>query len=568
MWSGFTNVYHVCYSSNQYSLCLLTDKSKAVCPADTQSDSTSLSANKFDYKKEVKSNVSSPNAEVFTEERRSVSSGDVSSLSSEYNDTSAAAATIGRAGANPSAADSSTSTDTEEMPTVAGKPDVGRPMEMLPSGNTSSMSSLSLAAVAADDVRRSRRTNSLNRELNHVGSSSTGGPSNGRQTNRRRSKDKSAKAKTITSKEMIAQAKSDISSIIIPTVPNNNDVVMIQEDDRCNTVSEQRAGSSTRGSSNRRPSKDKSANAKTIPSIDMIAQAMFDINASVTSDKKQDIAFDQLVGGTKKAHELDENGEQNTDGRAVVHQKLFAGGDNRDTNSTDLGIVSIKQISTGIDLGEVFGKSECYNLIGGTTTSSGCNTKQQYEALVKGEIDSFNLKDFEMTRHDKKNGMAAAPTNDQLAKINTIKKQYNPNEANQTTNSNGRVAATTAIANTFHNNQQGRPHQLFPKTKRIITAPSLSGLVRVLKCIQATGYNKNDGKITLCVHKAMKSVPAGGSLDWKGGITIEYFDEKKHGKYVDDTGGISVKGKKVKSSGKQNTAKRRKKGKGGERYTS
>lgn len=66
----------------------------------------------------------------------------------------------------------------------------------------------------------------------------------------------------------------------------------------------------------------------------------------------------------------------------------------------------------------------------------------------------------------------------------------------------------------------------------------------------------------------MKSIPPGGSLDWRGGITIEYFDEKKHGKYVDDTGGLSTYGNKVKSSGTQPRTKKRKRGKGGKRYTS
>jgi len=60
----------------------LQDESKAVCPADVQaSDSISLSADKFDGKKD-------------TEERRSVSSGGNTSLSSESIDTSAVAATI------------------------------------------------------------------------------------------------------------------------------------------------------------------------------------------------------------------------------------------------------------------------------------------------------------------------------------------------------------------------------------------------------------------------------------------------------------------------------------------
>ena len=54
----------------------------------------------------------------------------------------------GRAGDNPPVADSSTSTDTVQ-PTVSRKPDVGRPMEMLPGGNTSSMSSLFSADVAS-----------------------------------------------------------------------------------------------------------------------------------------------------------------------------------------------------------------------------------------------------------------------------------------------------------------------------------------------------------------------------------------------------------------------------------
>ena len=407
------------------------------------------------------------------------------------------------------------------------------------------------------DVRRSHCTNN-NPFTNRA--TSTGGKSNGRQTNRRQSKDKSANAQTITSTEMIAQAKSDISNIIIPTVPNNNDVVMIQEDDRCNTGSEQRAGSSTRGSSNRRPSKDKSANAKTIPSIDMIAQAMFDINASVTSDKKQDITIDQLVDGTKKAHELDENGEQNTNGRAVVHHGLFRGGDYRDTNRTDLGIVSITQTSTRMELGEVFGKSELQNLIAGSCRDeNGWIKQQQYEALVKKEIDSFNLKDFEMTRYDKKNGLAAPPTDDQLAKIHAINKQYNPNEAKQTASSNGRVAAITDRTKTFHNGVRGRPHSK-DSSLQIITAPSLSSLSKTLKCV----YQHSDSKKTLSVNKAL--MESGGSLNWRGGITIEYFDEKKHGEYVDDTGGISVKGKKVKSSGQQPTAKRRKRGKSRVRY--
>ena len=60
----------------------LQDESKAVCPADVQaSDSNSLSADKFDGKKDA-------------EERRSVSSGGNTSLLSESIDTSAAAATI------------------------------------------------------------------------------------------------------------------------------------------------------------------------------------------------------------------------------------------------------------------------------------------------------------------------------------------------------------------------------------------------------------------------------------------------------------------------------------------
>ena len=83
----------------------LQDESKAVYPANTQaSDSTSLSVKQ----KGVESNVSSPDAEVvtdvFTEERRSISSGGVSSLSSGSNDTSAAAATIAQGtggGGNP-----------------------------------------------------------------------------------------------------------------------------------------------------------------------------------------------------------------------------------------------------------------------------------------------------------------------------------------------------------------------------------------------------------------------------------------------------------------------------------
>jgi len=54
----------------------------------------------------------------------------------------------GRIDANPPVADPSTSTDTVQ-PTVSRKPDVGRPMEMLPGGNTSSISSLFSADVAS-----------------------------------------------------------------------------------------------------------------------------------------------------------------------------------------------------------------------------------------------------------------------------------------------------------------------------------------------------------------------------------------------------------------------------------
>lgn len=343
------------------------------------------------------------------------------------------------------------------------------------------------------------------------------------------------------------QTTSVVEDIVMHEEDDNEDVVMNEEEEQHEVVSEPEV-----------------TKTKSFTLSEFIAQSMLNINGSVASDKKQDFTFDGLVVGNDKAYKLDENNEINSNGRASVHQKLFtAGGDTRDTNTSTVGIVSITQISTGNDLGEVFGPKECYNLVGSTVTKKGgCNTTKQYQALVKMEIDYFDRKDFRMTRYDKKNGPAAIPNNDQLAKINAINAQYNPNEANQAANSNGRVAATTAITNTFHNNVRGRP--LEGTSLQIITASSLTALIQTLKCI----HLHSDGKKTLSVCKAMKSIPPGGSLDWRGGITIEYFDEKKHGKYVDDTGGLSTYGNKVKSSGTQPRTKKRKRGKGGKRYTS
>ena len=343
--------------------------------------------------------------------------------------------------------------------------------------------------------------------------------------------------------ETIPTTTTVVEDIVMHEEDDEEDVVMDEEDEQHEVVSE--------------PGVPKT---KEFTFSEYIAQSMLNINDSVASDKKQDFIFDRLVVGNDKAYKLDENNEPNCNGRAVVHNRLFAGGDNRDANTSTVGIVSITQISTGKHLGELFGYSECLNLIGGCAAGEN-SIKKKFEALVKGEIDFFELKDFRMTQHDKENRPADIPTDDQLAKINAIKTQYNPNEANQTTHSNGRVAATTAITNTFHNNVQGRP--LEGTSLQIITAPSLSSLIHTLKCI----HNAMGGRGSETVCQAMKSVPPGGSLAWRGGITIEYFDEKKHGKYVDDTGGISMRGNKVESSGnRQPTAKRRKRGKHGHRY--
>ena len=101
------------------------------------------------------------------------------------------------------------------MPTVAPKPDVGRPMEMLPGGNTSNMSSLSSADVASSQGNRGRHPAATSASAT---SEATGGGGNTDCAGT----DKVKEATSAYSKGLFKTA-SDICTTVLNTNPSNSE---------------------------------------------------------------------------------------------------------------------------------------------------------------------------------------------------------------------------------------------------------------------------------------------------------------------------------------------------------
>ena len=279
----------------------------------------------------------------------------------------------------------------------------------------------------------------------------------------------------------------------------------------------------------------------------MCAQAMMNMSASTAG--KSEVSFQDLVTGTELARkEEGKFGEPNIAGRGALH-KLFGGRSTQGGEKTQ-AVVRLRDNRNGQSLGDVFIGHDLDRFIGKGTGSDGTRIPgtKVFADLKSGAIDIYIYKDFNVTLHDpEKDGLAAYPNESQIEQINAITAlpKWNGAEMGAQKRSHGRVAAIVPKGRTFKGGLEGREH---PKDaqKMIITTGSVGALMN-MKAVHRY-YN---GDTYQGDEKMLQNAIKRGSLKWRDGVTIEWFDEKRHGEYVDDRNGTN--------SGKKRSASKQKK---------